>query len=226
LEKQDPAGGNQTFQLANEGIGGHNHLEAIMAIESETLVVGWERALMAAEKVKQRLRRAIRALDGAGVPYVVVGGNAVAEWVARVDDEAVRNTRDVDLLVRRADFAAARAALEAAGFVYYHLPDVDVFIDGPQGKPSAGVHLLFAGEKVRAADEYPCPDLDESERGAEFQVAALLALVRMKLTSWRLKDRVHLLDMIQVGLIDATWPARLPPPLAGRLQSLLDNPQG
>ena len=193
---------------------------------AESVIVGWERALMAAEKVKERLRRATRALEGAGVPYAVVGGNAVAEWVARIDDEAVRNTRDVDLLVRRGDFAAARAALEAAGFVYHYLMDVDVFIDGPQGKPSAGVHLLFADEKLRATDAYPCPGLDESERAVEFQVATLLALVRMKLTSWRLKDRVHLLDMIQVGLIDATWPVRLPPPLAERLQSLLDNPDG
>jgi Uncharacterised nucleotidyltransferase len=192
----------------------------------QAVVVGWERALMAAEKVKERLRRATRALDGAGVPYAVVGGNAVAEWVARMDDEAVRNTRDVDLLVRRADFAAARTALETAGFVYHHVLDVDLFIDGPQGKPSAGVHLLFAGEKVRADDEHPCPELDESERAAEFQVVALSALVRMKLLAWRLKDRVHLLDMIQVGLIDATWPARLPPPLAERLQQLLDNPNG
>ena len=189
-------------------------------------VVGWERALMAAEKVKERLRRATRALDGAGVPYAVAGGNAVAEWVARIDDEAVRNTRDVDLLVRRADFAAARTALETAGFVYHQLLDVDEFIDGPQGKPSGGVHLLFAGEKVRAEDEHPCPALDESERAAEFQVVTLLALVRMKLMSWRLKDRVHLLDMIHVGLIDATWPAQLPPPLADRLQQLLDNPNG
>jgi hypothetical protein len=193
---------------------------------SEAVVNGWERALMAAEKVKERLRRATGALDAAGVPYAVIGGNAVAEWVARVDDEAVRNTRDVDLLVRRADFAAVRSALEAAGFLYYHLMDVDMFIDGPQGKPSGGVHLLFARERVRAADELPCPDLDESERAAEFQVVSLLALVRMKLTSWRLKDRVHLLDLIQVGLIDASWPARLPPPLAARLQELLDNPDG
>ena len=192
----------------------------------ETIVVGWERALIAAERVKQRLRRATKALDGAGVPYAVVGGNAVAEWVARVDDEAVRNTRDVDLLVRRADFAAARSALEAAGFVYHYVMDVDVFIDGPQGKPSAGVHLLFAGEKVRGTDEYPCPELDESERAAEFQVLTLYALVRMKLTAWRDKDRTHLRDMIQVGLLDATWPARLPPRLAERLQDLLDNPNG
>jgi len=188
--------------------------------------IGWERALMAAEKVKERLRRATKALDAAGVPYAVVGGNAVAEWVARIDDEAVRNTRDVDALIRRADFAAAREALESAGFVYHHLPDADVFIDGPQGKPSAGLHLMFAGEKVRPEDEHPCPELDESERAAEFQVVSLLALVRMKLIAWRSKDRMHLQDLIHVGQIDATWPARLPPQLAGRLQQLLDNPNG
>src|SRR4051794_31996123 len=130
---------------------------------SQSVVNGWERALMAAEKGKERLRRATKALDSAGVPYAVVGGDAVAEWVARIDDEAVRNTRDVDLLVRRADFAAARTALEAAGFVHHQVLDVEVFIDGPQGKPSGGVHLLFASEKVRSEDEHPCPELDESE---------------------------------------------------------------
>src|SRR5216684_7182387 len=103
---------------------------------------GWERALMAAEKVKDRLRRATRALDAASVPYAVAGGNAVAEWVGRIDEDAVRNTRDVDLLIRRVDLPAARTALEAAGFVYCQVLDIDVFIDGPQGKPSGGVHIL------------------------------------------------------------------------------------
>src|SRR5208337_2901617 len=142
--------------------------------------VGWERALMAAEKVKERLRRATKALDAAGVPYAVAGGNAVAEWVGRIDEGAVRNTRDVDLLVRRGDLPAARTALEAAGFVYCQLLDVDMFIDGPEGKPSGGVHILFAGEKVRPEDEHASPDLDESERGAEFQVTKLEALIKMK----------------------------------------------
>jgi hypothetical protein len=181
---------------------------------------------MAGEKVKERLRRATRALDAAGVPYAVAGGNAVAEWVGRVDEEAVRTTRDVDLLVRRADLAAARAALEAAGFIYHQLLDIDLFIDGPQGKPSGGVHLLFAGEKVRPEDEYILPEIDQSERGAEFQVANLEALVRMKLIAWRDKDRTHLRDLIGVGLLDATWPARLPAPLGVRLQQLLDDPNG
>src|SRR5260370_23879861 len=126
--------------------------------EAAVELSGWERALMGAEKVKERLRRATRALDAAGVSYAVAGGNAVAEWVGRIDEDAVRNTRDVDLLVRRADLPAARAALEAAGFVYYHLLDIDLFIDGPQVKPSGGIHILFAGEKVRRDDEYPLPD--------------------------------------------------------------------
>jgi hypothetical protein len=188
--------------------------------------IGWERALMAAEKVKERLRRATHALDAAGVPYAVVGGNAVAEWVGRADEDAVRNTRDVDLLVRRPDLAPARTALEAAGFVYHHVLDVDMFIDGPQGKPSGGVHLLYAGEKVRPDDQHASPGLDESERAAEFQVVTLAALARMKLTAWRDKDRTHLRDLIGVGLIDATWPARFPPSLGDRLQALLDDPNG
>jgi hypothetical protein len=188
--------------------------------------IGWERALMAAEKVKERLRRATKALDDAGVLYAVAGGNAVAEWVARVDEDAVRNTRDVNLLIRRTDLPAARAALEAVGFVYYLLLDVDMFIDGPQGRPSGGVHILFAGEKVRPDYEHASPDLDESERAAEFQVATLQALIKMKLIAWRDKDRTHLRDLIGVALIDATWPARFPAPLGERLQQLLDDPNG
>src|SRR5450432_2369741 len=95
--------------------------------------IGWERALMAAEKVKERLRRSTKALDDAGVPYAVVGGNAVAEWVARADEGAVRNTRSVDLLARRSDLRSARTALESVGFVYLQQPDVEMFIDGQQG---------------------------------------------------------------------------------------------
>ena len=48
----------------------------------------------------------------------------------------------------------------------------------------------------------------------------------MKLTSFRRKDQVHLLDMIEVGLLDDSWLQRLPPPLAERLKELLDNPEG
>jgi hypothetical protein len=71
----------------------------------------------------------------------MAGGNAVAAWVARVDRAAVRNTQDVDLLVRR-------------------------------------------------------------------------------------KDQIHLLDMLSLGLIDASWLPRLVPKHAARLQQLIDDPDG
>ena len=68
--------------------------------------------------------------------------------------------------------------------------------------------------------------MSESEPGASFRVLALEALVRMKLTSNRDKDRTHLRDLIDVRLINATWPARFPPDLAARLQQILDTPDG
>src|SRR6478752_10866410 len=76
-----------------------------------------DRMERAVANVRERLLRATQALNQAGVPYAVVGGNAVASWVATVDEGAVRNTRDVDLLVRRADLPAITAALEQVGFV-------------------------------------------------------------------------------------------------------------
>jgi len=187
---------------------------------------GWERTARAVEKVKDRLRRATAALGQAGVPYAVVGGNAVAEWVGRVDEAAIRNTQDVDILLRRTDLEAAKTALAAAGFVYCQTSDVDMFLDGPNARPRDAVHILFAGEKVRAHDTTPAPDIAQSEAAAQFQVVSLHELVEMKLNAFRLKDRVHLLDMIDVGLVDRSWLTRLPSELAARLQQLLDNPNG
>jgi hypothetical protein len=194
-------------------------------------VVGFGEALLdrmvnAVEKVRERLRRSTQALEAAGVPYAVIGGNAVAAWVSTVDPGAARNTVDVDLMVRREDFPAVKTALEGAGFVHYDLLDVPMFLDGPEGRPRDAVHLLFAGEKVKATYEVAAPDLSESARNEEFTIVKLPALVRMKLTSFRDKDRTHLRDCIEVGLVDRSWLTTLPPTLAERLQELLDNPDG
>ena len=186
--------------------------------------VSWERMIGAVEKVRERLLRATAALNRAGIPHAVVGGHAVAAWVSRVDETAVRNTQDVDLLLRRHDLDAATAALAPAGFVRRHAAGLDLFLDGQDAKARDAVHVVFAGEKVRPDYPQPAPDVSESEATPAFRVVTLDALVRMKLTSFRLKDRVHLLDLIEVGLVDATWPGRLPAELASRLRELLDNP--
>jgi hypothetical protein len=185
-----------------------------------------ERMVRAVEKVKERLLRATSALEKAGVPYAVIGGNAVAAWVTRVDEAAVRNTQDVDILLRRSDLDAATAALAQVGFVRRHVASIEMFLDGPQAKARDAVHIIFAGEKVRRESVLAAPDVTETESAGPYRILTLDALVRMKLTSFRRKDQVHLLDMLDVGLLDATWPQRLPPELAARLQQLIDTPEG
>ena len=186
----------------------------------------WERTFRAVDIVRERLLRATAALEKAGVAYAVIGGNAVAAWVGKVDQSVVRFTQDVDLLIRRADLEAVKAALAPAGFTYRHSARIDMFLDGPHARARDAVHVIFAGEKVRPEYELPAPDVTETAPSEAFRVLQLDALVRMKLTSFRDKDRTHLRDMLDVGLVDATWLPRLPKALAQRLQLLLDSPEG
>jgi hypothetical protein len=188
--------------------------------------VSWERMSNAVENVRRRLLRAAHTLGQAKIPYAVAGGNAVAAWVSRVDEAAVRNTQDVDIVLRRADLPAARKALEQIGFVYRHVASIDMFLDGPDAKARDAVHIVFAAEKVRPDYASPAPDVSESEETETFRLLSLDALVRMKLTSFRDKDRVHLRDLIDVGLIDESWLEKIPAALRPRLQQLLENPEG
>ena len=195
---------------------------------NSTVTMPWEildRMEQAVAKVRDRMLRATAALNAAGIPYAVVGGHAVASWVATVDEGAVRNTRDVDLLIRRADLAAVTAALEQAGFIRAEVLNVTMFLDGPTAKPSESIHLLFAGEKVRPDHPLPSPDLTTVHDPAGFHVITFEALVHMKLLSNRRKDQVHVEDLIGVGLIDRSWLTRLPSVLAERLKSILDTPE-
>ena len=188
--------------------------------------VSWERMVRAVEKVRERLLRAAEALDRNGIPYAVAGGNAVAAWVSRVDEAAVRNTQDVDILLRRSDLSAATDALSSAGFTFRHVAGIDMFLDGPDAKVRDSVHVVMADEKVRQEYVLPAPDVTESESAEGFTALSLEPLVKMKLTSFRRKDQVHILDLIGVGLVDRSWLEVLPPELAPRLQELLDDPDG
>ena len=196
---------------------------------SNVVTMPWEildRMERAVAKVRERLLRSTAALSQAGIPYAVVGGNAVASWVATVDEGAARNTRDVDLLVRRADLPAVTAALQSAGFVPEKSFGATMFLDGPDAKPSESIHLIFAGEKVREDYSQPAPDITTIDDPAGFRVLTFESLVQMKLLSNRRKDQVHIQDMIGVGLIDQSWLAKLPPLLAERLKAILDTPEG
>src|SRR5258707_861560 len=132
-----------------------------------------DRMERAVAKVRERLLRATAALNQAGVPYAVVGGNAVASWVATIDEGAVRTTRDIDLLVRRGDLPMITAVLVQAGFVRDELLGVIMFRDGAEGKPSEAIHLLFAGEKTRPEHLAPAPEIQTVRDPDNFPVIAL-----------------------------------------------------
>ena len=94
------------------------------------------------------------------------------------------------------------------------------------GSPRDAVHLVYAGEKVQPDYAAPSANISEVDQADDYDVLTLNALVRMKLNSFRRKDQVHLLDLLDVGLIDATWLSSLLPEHAARLQQLIDAPDG
>src|SRR6266404_8463171 len=177
---------------------------------------------MALDEVTERMQRVVGALEQAGIPYALVGGQAVALWVATKDPAAVRTTKDVDILLRRQDLPRARAAAAAAALDYFEVVNIGMFLERSDPNPRKGVHLLWAGEKVRAEYPLPSPTVDEREMlEPGKQVVSLAGLVRMKLMSNRDQDRVHLRDLIDVGLVGRDLLASLPQELAARLDALL-----
>ena len=186
----------------------------------------WERIERAVEIVKDRLRRVTRALNTANIPYAVIGDNAVQHWVSQVDESVVRNTRDVDIILNEPDLDRAIPALEAVGFVYRRSAGVTMFLDGPNAKARDAVHVVFAGKKVREEYSEPVPEIDEYALIEDARTLPLDRLVKMKLTSFRDKDRVHIRDMISIGLIDESWLEQFSPELRLRLEELLNDPDG
>jgi hypothetical protein len=181
----------------------------------------WERYLMALDDLSGRLERITRALDDAGVNYALVGGQAVALWVATVDPAAVRTTKDIDILLDRNDLAAARTAATRIELDYFETMGVGMFIDRRDPNPRHGVHIVWAGEKVRPHEPVPAPGLEDCQTlPGDRHVISLPKLVEMKLTAFRDQDRVHLRDMMDVGLIDDAVARQLVPELAERLARL------
>ena len=186
----------------------------------------WDRIERAVEKVKDRLRRVTRALNAADIPYAVIGGNAVQHWVAQVDESVVRNTQDVDIILNECDLERAIPVLEKAGFLFHRAAGITRFLDGPNAKARDAVHVVFAGKKVREEYAEAVPEIDQFEWIEDARTLPFDRLVKIKLTAFRRKDQVHLMDMISIGLLDATWLDRFSPQLSSRLQELLDSPDG
>jgi hypothetical protein len=196
--------------------------EPIMVVRTgQSDLLPSERFRMAVEDVQRGMQRIAHALHEAQVPFALIGGQAVALWVGSIDSSATRVTKDVDLLLRREDLPRAITAAQTVDMDYVFSNGVPMFVERSDPSPRAAVHLIFAGEKVRSRDSSPAPLLEEViEIEPERPVLSVCKLVAMKLMANRDHDRVHLRDMISVGLVAETMADTLPVDLGARLREL------
>lgn len=173
------------------------------------------------EQLLDTVRRLVHALSQAGIDYRVVGGVAVFLHVHECDPGAARSTRDVDIAVDRKQLPVITEAVRPFGFAHRHAAGGDMLVDAREPKARSAVHLVFVREKVRPEHVEPVPDFSSPVRTAEGVLLAPVAdLVRMKLTSYRLKDRVHVQDLDAVGLVTPDVEAQLPEALRARLREV------
>ncbi len=172
------------------------------------------------EQLFERIQQLHSLLTAAGVPYRIVGGLAVFIHVAERDPVRARLTADVDAAIHRDDFPAVIDAARKAGWVYRHAAGVDMLIESGRSRARSAVHLVFLNEKVRPEYVEAVPSSPPVSTGEGFLLAPVADLVRMKLTSYRLKDRVHIQELDAVGLISPEMEAELPDVLRSRLAEI------
>jgi hypothetical protein len=159
-----------------------------------------------------------KALSQAGIEYRVAGGFAAYMHVNEVEPMAARLTRDIDVTIDRADLDATIEATRPYGF---RATGADMLVDAEDPKAHSAIHLLFVREKVRKEYEEPVPAFSPAVRYENgISIISVADLVKMKLTSFRLIDRVHIKDLDGVGLITPMIEAGLSPQLKARLQEV------
>lgn len=173
------------------------------------------------EQLFDVLKRLHHALTQAAIEYRIVGGMGIFLQVSERSHDAARLTRDVDVAVDRKDLQQIAKAAENFGFRYRHAAGVDMLVDAREPKARSAVHLVFIREKVRPEYLEPVPGFSKPTVTQEGILLAPVAdLVRMKLTSFRLKDKVHLIDLDSVGLITPEIEQSLPEALRARLEQV------
>ena len=168
------------------------------------------------EQLFDLAERVDRAFREAGIDYRVIGGLATYLYVEEAAADAGRLTKDIDIAVRREDLERIARAVEPLGLQYRHVGGVDMLIQA--GQPARrGVHMVFTGEKVRPEYPEPVPAMVPARALRGLRLMPLAELVRMKLTSYRLKDQTHIQDLDEAGLITPEVEAALSQVLRERL---------
>ena len=136
--------------------------------------------------------------DSAGLGYRVVGGLAAYLSVEEAEPDARGLTKGMEKVAK---------AAAAFGLQHRQVAGVDMLVRPEQPSGRRAIHL------------YPEPTLHlgPCQRIKGLRLIPLPDLIRMKLTSFRIKDQMHLKDLDEAGLITPEMEAGLSPVLAERL---------
>jgi hypothetical protein len=184
-----------------------------------------QRMVNAVERVRRRLHAVSEAFRSARVDHAIIGEQAAAAWVATVDPCAVRSSPAIEVLIRPGDVDRSLPGLCQAGFAPVSRGSSLALLEAHNPNPRETVTLVIAGE-ISPRHSTAHPDPIESEVLGRLQIVALRPLVVWMLDRDTLIDRVCVRDLLNIGLINQSWTAKLPPILAARLQTLIDTPDG
>jgi hypothetical protein len=169
------------------------------------------------------LEKIAKVLTAEEIPFELIGGGAVMVHVNRVEPSAVRNTKDVHIMVHRADLSRIKEAATQHGFTFRHAAGLDMLLPPGETQARNAVHLIFTGERVRPGQAMPNPPLRPqhlSVHGIQVAVVPVVDLVQMKLSNNRDIGRVHIRDLDSVGLVTADVERALPVALRDRLREI------
>jgi hypothetical protein len=159
--------------------------------------------------VQLALRKLVRLLDGAGIPYAVIGAMALNEYGYR------RVTVDVDILLTREGLDALRAHALGHGYVE-KFPGSRGLRDTEHGVP---IDVVLAGEYPGDGRPKPVRFPDPARvalRGARVALVPLAILIELKLASGmsaphRLRDLADVLELIRSAHLSAELADQLDP---------------
>ena len=154
------------------------------------------------DEVHKTLRRLVRRLERASIPYAIVGGMALTAH------RYLRVTTDVDILLTPTGFAEFQKL-----FVPKHYERQQArkrrFIDRANGiSLDVLVTGLFPGSGKPGPIAYPDPS-EVAEIRDKKRVVNLLTLVQLKLAAHRWRDFADVVELIRFNNLDETFARKL-----------------
>ena len=185
----------------------------------------FERMFEAQRILRDRQAAIVELLRKREISFALFASNATFVWIESVDESAVRLYRNIDFIIQRGDSGLVSSTLKEIDLTAEIQEDHILFLNNHAQSVRYSDRAFFASERLFKYNA-TIPSLGAVVVIHDVPVISLSELVKFQLERYKLDDKVDLRDLMDVGLVDQSWTSKLPPELAGRLQTILDTPEG